>query len=241
MKYLPCATYRLQFNNQFTFQDAIDIAEYLAELNISHIYASPYLQAKAGSMHGYDVADHTKVNNELSGEKGFAKFYDCLVEKKLGQVIDVVPNHMTTKSPDNKWWSDILRYGRLSPYAEYFDINWQRFAKKQSDKILLPVLEDNYEKVLLEGKIQLRYDSENFSINYFDNVFPVAPISLFIILKNIFSGTQLKKVEYFEKELAEMGEMQIGQVSDIERLKYYDRIKVLEQALLSEFTKMKNV
>lgn len=185
------ATYRLQFNSLFTFKDAIAVVDYLAKLGISHIYASPYLQPAKGSSHCYDVADHTRVNIEIGGNQGFRMFCQALAKKKLGHVVDIVPNHMTSKSPDNKWWFDVLKHGLMSRYAEYFDINWQH-TKRHRDKILLPILETSYKKVLRDGKIQLQYHRGVLVIKHYDQIFPLAPHSLSSILlrASVISGSK---------------------------------------------------
>lgn len=118
------ATYRVQLNPGFRFDDAASIAAYLAELGVSHLYSSPYLQAAPGSTHGYDVVDHTRVNQELGGEAGHARLCDALRCAGLGQVLDVVPNHMAIGSSLNRWWWDVLENGPASRYALYFDVDW---------------------------------------------------------------------------------------------------------------------
>src|SRR6266702_5021799 len=94
MRRVPISTYRLQLNAAFTFEDAAKTTAYLTDLGISHVYCSPYLQAAPGSMHGYDVVDHQKVNEELGGEEGHHKFCNRLHDLGMGQVLDIVPNHM---------------------------------------------------------------------------------------------------------------------------------------------------
>src|SRR5437899_8466634 len=119
----PRATYRVQLHAGFTFDDAAAIVDYLADLGISHLYCSPYLQAAPGSTHGYDVVDHHRVNEELGGRAAHARLTDALRAHGLGQVLDVVPNHMAI-SPENTWWWDVLRNGPASRYAAYFDVDW---------------------------------------------------------------------------------------------------------------------
>src|SRR5215472_7664317 len=122
---LPFATYRLQFNREFTFRQATELVPYLASLGISHCYASPYLRARSGSMHGYDIVDHNSLNPEI----GCLEDYDVLVKTLhrhcMGQVLDVVPNHMGVMDSDNHWWLDVLENGQASSYAEFFDIDWE--------------------------------------------------------------------------------------------------------------------
>lgn len=231
MAKIPSATYRLQFNSQFTFQNAIDIVEYLAELNISHIYASPYFQAITGSMHGYDVVDPTKVNSEIGGDEGRQKFCAALAKSQLGQIIDIVPNHMAAKCPENTWWMNVLKYGLISPYADFFDINWQALRGKDANKVLLPVLEDQYEKVLADKKIQFQYNQRTFTISYYNKIFPVSSISLVHVLQELSAYLRLKSLEPLINELINLEKT----------ITSYAQIQVIEQKLIEELQKTKNI
>jgi len=133
---IPTATYRLQLHKGFTFDDAAEIAGYLHALGISHIYCSPYLQAAPGSQHGYDVVDHSRVNAELGGPEGHESFCASLGRHKLGQVLDIVPNHMAITGRENRWWWDVLENGPASPYASYFDVEWRPPEQKPMTPIL---------------------------------------------------------------------------------------------------------
>lgn len=173
----PRATYRLQFNPGFTFADAAALAPYLAELGVSHLYASPWLKARLGSEHGYDIIDHTAFNPELGGEAGFERLHAALKAHGLGQILDFVPNHMGVAEADNTWWLDVLEWGRASPYADYFDIDWTPVDPDLRNKVLLPFLGDHYGAVLEHGELEPRFDaaSGTFSVGYFDHRFPLAP------------------------------------------------------------------
>lgn len=192
MKRIPSSTYRLQLNRQFTFDDAARAAEYLRELGITHVYCSPYLQAAPGSMHGYDVVDPGRVNGELGGEEGHARFCARLSELGLGQVLDVVPNHMAI-GPKNRYWWDVLENGPSSRYASWFDIDWNSAEVKLKNKILIPVLGDQYGRVLASGQIKLEQESEQsrvrFQVRYMDHVFPLSPPSLGTILSRAAEST----------------------------------------------------
>jgi len=118
---LPLSTYRLQLHAGFTFDDAARVTDYLRDLGISHVYCSPYLQAAPGSMHGYDVVDHDKINEELGGDAGLARFSQAIRGIGLGQVLDIVPNHMAL-GPHNRYWCDVLENGASSQYADWFDM-----------------------------------------------------------------------------------------------------------------------
>ena len=177
----PSSTYRLQLHRGFTFDDAIKVANYLQILGVSHVYCSPYLQAAPGSMHGYDVVDHQKVNEELGGEEGHKRFCQRLGELGLGQVLDIVPNHMALGVQNRYWW-DVLENGPSSRYATWFDIDWRPVEMRVQNKVLIPVLGDQYGRVLSAGQIKLERNSDGFQVRYMDNLFPVAPRSLSIVL-----------------------------------------------------------
>ena len=136
---MPRATMRLQFHKGFTFADAERVVPYLVKLGISHVYASPITMARPGSIHGYDVVDPTRVNPELGGEEGLRRFAAVLRDARLGLIIDIVPNHMAT-GPMNRWWFDVLKHGPASPYAAYFDIDWESEDPELHGKVLLPEL-----------------------------------------------------------------------------------------------------
>jgi len=178
----PRATYRVQFHPGFTFQDAAGLADYLAALGVSHLYASPYLQAAPGSAHGYDVVDPGRVNEELGGAEGHQELCSALRSKGLGQILDLVPNHMAISGPENAWWWDVLENGPSSPYAAYFDVDWNPLEERLANKILLPILGDHYGRVLEAGEIRLGREKGRFSVHYHDHRLPVAPGSLVKIL-----------------------------------------------------------
>lgn len=177
MRRTPLSTYRLQLHAGFTFEDARAAAEYLKRLGISHVYCSPYLQAAPGSMHGYNVVDHERVNVELGGEEALKRFSQRLGELDLGQVLDIVPNHMAT-GPQNRYWWDVLENGPSSLYASWFDVDWHSAEVKLRNKVLIPVLGDHYGRVLSAGQIRVEQKCEEFRVAYFDNILPVAPRSL---------------------------------------------------------------
>jgi (1->4)-alpha-D-glucan 1-alpha-D-glucosylmutase len=174
----PRATYRLQLRPGFGFEQAAAIADYLAALGVSHVYASPYLQASPGSTHGYDVVDPSRVNEELGGENAHARFCRALGEAGLGQILDIVPNHMAITGPENRWWADVLRNGPASAYASYFDVDWDPPESKLRDLVLMPILGDHYGRVLEAGEIRLEHDAGIFGVRYHDHRLPVAPRSL---------------------------------------------------------------
>ena len=175
------SSYRLQLHAGFTFRDASDVAVYLEDLGVSHVYCSPYLQAAKGSMHGYDVVDPQKVNCEIGGEEGHAQFCETLQALKLGQVLDIVPNHMAAV-PENRYWWDLLENGPSSRYATWFDVDWNSAEIKLQNKVLIPVLGEQYGRALSANQIAIHYDNGLFEVRYMEHQFPLAPRSLAIPL-----------------------------------------------------------
>jgi (1->4)-alpha-D-glucan 1-alpha-D-glucosylmutase len=165
------ATYRLQFHKEFTFADAARHAPYFADLGISHIYASPILTARAGSHHGYDVVDHSRINAELGGEEGFRAMVRALRARGLGLIIDIVPNHMAVGKADNAWWLDLLAHGPGSRYARAFDIDWD--APGLEGKVLAPFLGDQPAAALQKGELKLVRENGQLAFAYFDHRFPL--------------------------------------------------------------------
>ena len=151
----PLSTYRVQLRSEFGFDEAAAIASYLADLGVSHLYSSPYLQAARGSTHGYDVVDPTRVNEELGGEEAHARLCRTLGEQGLGQVLDIVPNHMAITEQRNTWWWDVLENGPSSRYAVYFDVDWDSPQARLRNTVLLPILGDHYGRVLEAGELGL--------------------------------------------------------------------------------------
>jgi (1->4)-alpha-D-glucan 1-alpha-D-glucosylmutase len=179
---LVSATYRLQFNKDFTFQDAAKIIDYLAQLGISHLYASPILSARHGSTHGYDAIDPTRLNPELGTEADFAALQDKLREYGLGLILDIVPNHMSASS-ENSWWMDVLENGPESAYASYFDIDWHPPSRMLDGKVLLPVLGRPFGEALERQELKLVLIEGKFFVQYFESLFPLAPSTYHLILK----------------------------------------------------------
>jgi (1->4)-alpha-D-glucan 1-alpha-D-glucosylmutase len=173
----PRATLRLQFNRDFPFEAALERLPYFARLGVSHLYASPILTARVGSVHGYDVVDHGAVNPELGGEDGLRRLVAGLRSLGLGLIVDIVPNHMAVGNHDNAWWLDVLQWGRGSRYASFFDIDWDVPDPALSGRLLAPFLGQPYGVALAAGEILLRFDatSGRFYAAYFDHHFPIRP------------------------------------------------------------------
>ena len=174
---IPLATYRLQLTADFNFEKAAEVVPYLKALGITHLYASPFMKARKGSSHGYDVVDHTKLNPELGGEAGFAKLSEALRAHDLGLILDFVPNHVGVHFADNPWWLDMLEWGPASPHASAFDIDWEQLPYRKRGGVLLPILGSSYGEALERGDIELRYDASegSFSCWYFEHRLPIAP------------------------------------------------------------------
>ncbi len=172
---IPRATYRLQLNGSFRFSDAKALIPYFNDLGISDLYVSPIMQARPGSTHGYDICDHNKINPELGDENDLAQFSGELSKHEMGLIVDIVPNHMGISDPGNSWWMDVLENGISSLYAPCFDIDWDPVKAELKDKILLPILEDQYGKVLENGKLRLVFEKGSFYIYYYETKLPVAP------------------------------------------------------------------
>jgi (1->4)-alpha-D-glucan 1-alpha-D-glucosylmutase len=171
------ATLRLQFHKGFTLDDAVPLVPYFARLGISHIYASPLLSARAGSMHGYDVVDPTTVNAELGAEPALRRLVAALREQNMGLILDIVSNHMAVGGSDNPWWLDLLEWGRLSPYGEFFDIQWHSPDPLMEGQLLLPFLGSDYGIALQDGTLPLHFDARrgSFHVEHYDHHFPICP------------------------------------------------------------------
>jgi (1->4)-alpha-D-glucan 1-alpha-D-glucosylmutase len=207
---VPTSTYRLQFNKDFTFADATRLVPYLTALGISHVYASSYLTARPGSAHGYDVVDHNALNPEIGTWRDFDAFCEALRQAGMGQILDFVPNHMGIGHADNKFWLDVLEWGRTSPYADFFDINWRPRQVNLRDKVLVPLLGDQYGLVLERGELKLRFEPEtgSFSVWYFEHRFPVHPSCYHLILGDL--DDDLRRLAITVPEVSEAATRSVG-------------------------------
>ncbi|MEA2722215.1 MAG: (1-_4)-alpha-D-glucan 1-alpha-D-glucosylmutase, partial [Candidatus Eremiobacteraeota bacterium] len=178
----PRSTYRLQFHKDFTFVDAIALIPYLASLGISHVYASPYLKARAGSTHGYDIVDHGALNPEIGTPDDHRRFVDTLRAHGMGHILDFVPNHMGVGGDDNAWWLDLLTWGEDSHYADYFDVDWRPLRAELRGKVLLPLLGQQYGDVLDDGELRWEYVDGGFALRYYEHRLPLAPPSYALLL-----------------------------------------------------------
>lgn len=177
------STYRLQFNAQFTFRDATELIPYLHRLGVTHVYSSPYFVAQPGSPHGYDVCRHDQLNPEIGTAEDYAAFVAALRAHDIGQVLDVVPNHMAASSA-NPWWMDVLENGLSSPFAHFFDIDWQPVKDELAGKVLLPILGEQYGSALEAGQLLVGLVDGGFVLHYFDHVLPIGPKTSMSILNH---------------------------------------------------------
>ena len=173
---IPVATYRLQFNARFTFLDARDIVDYLSALGISDCYASSYLKAVPGSLHGYDVADPTQLNPEIGSDEDYWRVDRARCRRAAwGTSSTSCPNHMGIAQSANPWWMDVLENGPSSRFARFFDIEWRPVKDELADKVLIPILGDQYGAALERQELKLAYRDGAFVVRYYDDWLPIAP------------------------------------------------------------------
>lgn len=222
------ATLRLQFHQGFTLHDAVPLVPYFSRLGISHVYASPLLVARPGSTHGYDVVDPTRINPELGGEPGLIRLVEALHSRDMGLILDIVPNHMAVGGDANPWWLDLLEWGQESPFAKFFDIQWNSHDPLLAGQLLVPFLRTDYGEVLASGDIPLHYDLENgtFYAQHFEHRLPITPPSYGEILRgaddaaltdlarrfDALRGTSdaWERAKTLRAELAELGRPEVG-------------------------------
>ncbi len=180
---VPASTYRLQLDGVFGFSAARDVVPYLDALGVTDCYLSPFFQASSDASHGYDVADHGRFDAALGTAVEYRAFSDALRARGMGQLIDVVPNHMGITGSRNAWWLDVLENGPASPYAEHFDIDWDPAEPLLRDKLLLPILGDQYGRVLERGELTLEFRDGAFFVRYYDALLPVAPRAYALVLR----------------------------------------------------------
>ncbi len=217
----PLATYRLQFNREFRFEDARRLLPYLHALGITHCYASPILKARPASAHGYDITDHNAINPEIGSRQEFEDFVSRLKSLGMGLVLDIVPNHMGIGDGNNPWWQDVLEHGRTSEYAEFFDIDWAPFNPDLRDKVLLPILGDQYGEELESGRLRINYGNGSFFVDYYDKRLPLDPQTFPLIFEPLgdlgrrrSSSGEEKDIEELENILAGLRSLPFHQTTD---------------------------
>src|SRR3990167_3624259 len=174
---IPVSTYRLQLDRTFTFVDARAVVPYLDALGITDCYLSPLLQPSSAASHGDDVSAHGRLNAALGTEADYTAFAEGIRAREMGKILDVVPNHMGIAGSRNAWWMDVLENGPASPYAAHFDIDWDPLKPELKNKVLLPILGDQYGRVLENQDLVLEFREGAFFVRYHDTLLPVAPRS----------------------------------------------------------------
>jgi (1->4)-alpha-D-glucan 1-alpha-D-glucosylmutase len=215
-KPIPRATYRVQLNGEFGFDRTAAIADYIARLGVSHLYASPYMKARPGSTHGYDIVNHNELNPEVGDQNDFRDLVEALKRNSLGQILDFVPNHMGVGGSDNEWWLNVLEWGPESPYAGYFDIEWESDYRYLQGKVLVPFLGDQYGAVLVSGGLELRFDNETGSFAvwaYGTHKLPVRPQDYGTILGS--DHPDLERIADAFTHLADARPHQLRRASDL--------------------------
>ena len=230
---IPVCTYRLQLNRWFTFAQAREIVPYLQALGTSDVYTSPYFQAGPNSLHGYDIVDHNKLNSAIGSQEDYNAWIDELHKHEMGQVLDFVPNHMGVTEPGNKWWADVLENGPSSMYAPYFDIEWRPQKEDLRDKVLLPILTDQYGRVLERGEFQVRFEEGAFYLQYGNSKLPIAPGTYRFILELALQNLAEHKDEDFYAEFQSI----LTALEYLPRRTEIDPEKIAERAREKEIVK----
>ncbi len=232
---VPLATYRLQFNKHFSFQRARWLTGYLHTLGVSDAYASPYFKARAESTHGYDIANHNELNPAIGDEGDYRAFVAELHAHGMGQLLDIVPNHMGIGEASNEWWMDVLENGPSSVYAPFFDIDWQPLKDELANKVLLPILGQQYGRVLEGGELRLRYEDGAFFLCYYETGLPVNPRTYVDILSLPLDGL-LEDLGLEHDDVLEYQSI-ITALTNLPPRTETDRARVLERRREKEITK----
>jgi (1->4)-alpha-D-glucan 1-alpha-D-glucosylmutase len=241
---LPSSFYRLQLHKNFTFQHAMRIIPYLRELGISHCYVSPFLTARPGSPHGYDIIDHSQINPEIGTRGEYEQFVAVLEQHGLAMILDVVPNHMGVGS-DNRWWMDVLENGEASEYADFFDINWHPEQEDLLGRVLLPVLGEHYGKILENSELALHFaaDSGSFVIHYYEHRFPVDPSTYPLVLNHAISrledrmGKQHNGYLEFQNLISSFDNLPGRREKDVDMLQRRRRHKEINRRILARLSR----
>lgn len=230
---LPTSTYRLQFNKNFTFNQAKELVGFFYDLGISDLYASPIFMAVRGSVHGYDVTDLSKINPEIGTEQELEELAKALHEKQMGLILDVVPNHMYVADASNRWWYDLLESGSHSPFAHFFDINWRPTNQLLKDKVLLPYLGQQYGKVLENGELQIAFTESGFTVHYGGKSWPLNPLSWISILEPLAQNVKT----HFDEDHPDRMELE----SVLSSLNHFPAFSEMEVEKSKEFHREKEV
>jgi len=199
---VPSSVYRLQFNGSFRFENAMEYINYFVALGVDGIYSSPLFEAVPGSPHGYNITDSNSINPEIGSNDDFNRFITALKENGLKHIIDIVPNHMGIKGGNNLLWQDILENGRWAKYGHFFDIDWDSTKIDLKNRLLLPVLGDQFGAVLENGELQILYNEGKLFLSYWGNLFPIAPETYHFVLD--YNKKEWK--EHYDKDDLEFAE-----------------------------------
>jgi (1->4)-alpha-D-glucan 1-alpha-D-glucosylmutase len=220
----PHATYRLQLRAGFDFDEVAEIVGYLADLGISHVYLSPIFKAVDGSTHGYDVVDPRAIDPSLGGDQGYTRMISALREHRLGQLIDIVPNHMAT-APSNPWWWGVLASGPSSRYARFFDIDWEGRHEASWSKVLAPILGDHYGRVLENGEFELAREGVRFEVRYYEHRLPLSPESVGLVLSAAAHRSASPKLAELADQLRQLHTSRIDSAAALERHRTVARLE----------------
>jgi (1->4)-alpha-D-glucan 1-alpha-D-glucosylmutase len=212
---LPRATYRLQLNRSFTFDDARELVPYLNALGISHAYASPYLQSRAGSIHGYDITDHDAIDPEIGSRHAHGDWVAALQANGMGHILDIVPNHMGVMGDDNAWWLDVLEHGEAARHSRFFDIDWHPTERALAGRVLLPVLGAAYGEILDRGELVLAFDAADgrLVVRYYEHLFPIDPREYPLVLNSPVVPRPDAVVEVAPASLTESAQQELASIS----------------------------
>lgn len=213
----PIATYRIQLTQDFTLHDAAGILPYLAQLGVDFLYTSPCLQAAPSSLSGYDVIDPGRVNRELGGQEGHDALSNALRLQHMSRMIDIVPNHMAISSGHNPWWHSVLKHGQSSEHADWFDVDWESSAAHWPNRVLLPVLGNQFGRVLEAGELKLRHWEGQFSLHYYDNTFPVEPSSTAGILAQVAETLRHQQLAFYAESLRRLPRPSVSMQEMVDR------------------------
>ena len=240
--HIPSSTYRLQLNRDFTFRQAAEIADYLQALGIGDCYLSPFFMAAPGSVHGYDVTNSSCINPEIGGDDDFHTFTERVRQHGMGIVADVVPNHMCIDNAANEWWWDVLENGPSSPFARYFDIDWRPPKRDLANKVLLPILGDQFGRVLEGQQIAVRYDRGAFFASVYDKMLPLTPRSWTLVLEPALAALKARVGEgnesFLELEsiLTALSHLAGPEENDADRIRERQREKAVVRKRLAALT-----
>jgi (1->4)-alpha-D-glucan 1-alpha-D-glucosylmutase len=240
--HIPLSTYRLQMHHQFGFNDAARLLPYLSSLGVGDCYTSPLLKARAGSTHGYDITDHHQLNPELGSDTDYENFSSTLHRLGMGHLLDIVPNHMGIDPMQNAWWRDVLENGPSSPYARYFDIDWHPLKPELHNKVLLPILGDQYGAVLERGELHLVFEEGAIVLRYGELNLPLNPRRTPDVLKINLEALQTEilgrpELREFLSILTELSNLPALAEQDPDKIEERQREKEVARERLSKLFK----